>query len=49
LAQQAAGADELAYADGLKSRHKVTILKPELKREAVKAATDAKPAAAENK
>jgi peptidyl-prolyl cis-trans isomerase D len=34
LAQQAAGADELAYADGLKARHKVTVLKPELKRDA---------------
>jgi len=34
LVQQAAGADELAYADGLKARHKVTVLKPELRREA---------------
>jgi len=40
LVQQAAGADELAYADGLKARHKVTVLKPELKRESAKAPTE---------
>jgi peptidyl-prolyl cis-trans isomerase D len=41
LGQQAGAADELTYAEGLKRRHKVEILKPELRREAVKPATPA--------
>jgi hypothetical protein len=40
MVQQAAGADELAYADGLKARHKVTVLKPELMRESAKVPTE---------
>jgi peptidyl-prolyl cis-trans isomerase D len=32
LAQQAAAADEIAYAEGLKTRHKVEILKPEFRK-----------------
>lgn len=42
LVQQAAATDELAYAEGLKARHKVEILRPELRRETAKPATDAK-------
>jgi peptidyl-prolyl cis-trans isomerase D len=38
LMQQAAGADELAYAEGLKARHNVRILKPEFMKPAAKAA-----------
>ncbi|MGZ8255773.1 MAG: SurA N-terminal domain-containing protein, partial [Burkholderiaceae bacterium] len=50
LAQQAAAADELAYAEGLKARHNVKILKPELQRPAAKPAGDGKlPAAGESK
>jgi peptidyl-prolyl cis-trans isomerase D len=49
LAQQAAGADELAYAEGLKTRHKVTILRPELQRAAAKATAEPKSAPAEEK
>jgi peptidyl-prolyl cis-trans isomerase D len=45
IAQQAAGADELAYADGLKTRHKVTVLKPELKRDAARGEVKAPPPA----
>ena len=44
LAQQAAAADELAYADGLKTRHNVKILKPEFQKP-VKPAADDKSAA----
>jgi hypothetical protein len=35
LMQQAAAADELAYAEGLKARHNVKILKPEFRKPAV--------------
>jgi peptidyl-prolyl cis-trans isomerase D len=46
LAQQAAAADEIAYAEGLKARHNVKILKPEFQRPAAKPATDEKAAPA---
>jgi peptidyl-prolyl cis-trans isomerase D len=42
LTQQAAAADELAYAEGLKARHNVKILKPEFERPAAKPADDGK-------
>lgn len=47
LARQAAAADEIAYAEGLRARHKAKVLKPEFQREAAKAGpaeakTDAK-------
>ena len=38
LARQSAAADEIAYAEGLRARHKAKVLKPEFQREAVKAA-----------
>jgi peptidyl-prolyl cis-trans isomerase D len=44
LAQQAAAADEIAYAEGLKARHNVTILKPEFQKSAARAAADGKAA-----
>lgn len=37
LQQQAAASDELAYAEGLKARHNVSILKPEFRKPAPKA------------
>jgi peptidyl-prolyl cis-trans isomerase D len=49
LAQQAAGADELAYAEGLKARHKVSVLKPELKRDTIKSETKAPSVPADKK
>jgi hypothetical protein len=49
LAQQAAGADELAYAEGLKARHKVAVLKSELKRDATGGEAKAPSAPAEKK
>ena len=39
LARQAAAADEIAYAEGLRARHKAKVLKPEFQREAAKAVT----------
>ena len=45
LAQQAAAADEIAYAEGLKARHNVKILKAEFQKPAAKPAADEKPAA----
>ena len=42
LAQQAAAADEIAYAEGLKARHNVKILKPEFEKPAAKPASDEK-------
>lgn len=41
LAQQAAAADELAYAEGLKSRHNVQILRPEFRKPAASPAPPA--------
>jgi peptidyl-prolyl cis-trans isomerase D len=38
LARQGSAADEIAFAEGLRSRHKVKILKPEYQRPAAKAA-----------
>ena len=38
IAQQIAAAAELAYADGLKARHKVQVLRPELQRKAADSA-----------
>ena len=58
IAQQIASAAELAYAEGLKSRHNVQVLRPELQRKAVdstdkkaadKGATDKRPAAEPSK
>ena len=49
LAQQAAAADELAYAEGLKARHNVKILKSEFQRPASKPAADEKGAGAATK
>ena len=37
LARQTAAADEVAYAEGLRARHKVKVLQPEFQREAAKA------------
>jgi peptidyl-prolyl cis-trans isomerase D len=45
LAQQAAAADEITYAEGLKARHNVKILKPEFRKPEAKPATGEKPAA----
>ena len=46
LQRQAAAADEVAYAEGLRARHKAQVLKPEFQREPAKAApADAKSAA----
>lgn len=42
LAQQAAAADEIAYAEGLKARHNVRILKPEFEKPAARPASDEK-------
>jgi peptidyl-prolyl cis-trans isomerase D len=42
LTQQAAAADERAYAEGLKVRHNVRILKPEFERPAAKPAAEDK-------
>ncbi|MGB2817395.1 MAG: SurA N-terminal domain-containing protein [Burkholderiaceae bacterium] len=42
LAQQAAAADEIAYAEGLKARHNVKILKAEFQKPAAKPAADEK-------
>ncbi len=39
LQRQVAAADEVAYAEGLRVRHKATVLKPEFKREPAKAPT----------
>ena len=39
LAQQAAAADEIAYAEGLKARHNVKILKPEFQKPTATPAT----------
>jgi peptidyl-prolyl cis-trans isomerase D len=44
LAQQAAAADEIAYAEGLKARHNVKILKADFQRPAAKPAADGKAA-----
>ncbi|HET9022987.1 MAG TPA: SurA N-terminal domain-containing protein [Burkholderiaceae bacterium] len=44
LAQQAAAADEIAYADGLKARHNVKILKADFQKPAAKPATEDKAA-----
>jgi peptidyl-prolyl cis-trans isomerase D len=44
LVQQAAAADELAYAEGLKARHNVQILKSEFEKPAAKPATAVKAA-----
>jgi peptidyl-prolyl cis-trans isomerase D len=44
LAQQAAAADEAAYAEGLKARHNVKILNADFQKPAVKPGTDAKAA-----
>ncbi len=49
MVQQAASADELAYAEGLKARHQVKILKPEFERPAAKADTAADATAAAKK
>jgi hypothetical protein len=38
LQRQAAAADEAAYAEGLRVRHKALVLKPEFRREPAKAA-----------
>ncbi len=38
LQRQAAAADEVAYAEGLRARHKAKVLKPEFQREPAKAA-----------
>ena len=42
LAQQAAAADEIAYAEGLKARHNVKILKAEFQKPAARPASDEK-------
>ena len=42
LAQQAAAADEIAYAEGLKARHNVKILKTEFQKPAARPASDEK-------
>jgi hypothetical protein len=39
LARQAAAADEVAYAEGLRERHKVKVMKSELQRDAAKPAS----------
>jgi peptidyl-prolyl cis-trans isomerase D len=44
LAQQAAAADEIAYAEGLKARHNVKILKPEFQKPAARPASNEKAA-----
>jgi peptidyl-prolyl cis-trans isomerase D len=46
LQRQQAAADEVAYADGLRARHKVKVLKAELQRDAAKAAKAPESAAA---
>jgi peptidyl-prolyl cis-trans isomerase D len=46
LTQQAAAADELAYAEGLKARHNVKILKSEFEKPAAKPASEDKDKAA---
>ncbi len=46
LAQQAAAADEIAYAEGLKARHNVEILKPEFQMPAARPAADEKASSA---
>jgi peptidyl-prolyl cis-trans isomerase D len=46
LAQQAAAADEIAYAEGLKARHNVKILKPEFQMPAARPAADEKASSA---
>jgi peptidyl-prolyl cis-trans isomerase D len=45
LVQQAAAADEITYAEGLKARHNVKILKPEFRKPEAKPAGAEKPAA----
>jgi hypothetical protein len=40
IAQQAAAADEMAYAEGLKARYNAQVLDPAFKRGARPAATD---------
>jgi peptidyl-prolyl cis-trans isomerase D len=49
LQQQAAAADELAYAEGLKARHNVRILKQEYRRPAARADDTAAAGAAAKK
>lgn len=44
LARQMAAADEIAYAEGLRARHKAKVLRPEFQREAAKAGAEAAPA-----
>ena len=44
LAQQAAAADEVTYAEGLKARHNVKILNADFQKPTVTPVTDAKAA-----